>query len=98
MTPKQYENAITAAGMWFFLTQYEIIKYWPGTTKDLVDYEYKKGFDSTSSGTSVRVSSVKRIISAGMEKDALLAIKGSIAIKRNHPEAEVLAEMLLKTL
>lgn len=37
ITDKQFEDAFTAAGGWFLLTQYEEIVNWKGSKKDLVD-------------------------------------------------------------
>jgi len=46
ITDKQFEDAFTAAGGWFFLTQFELIKSWPDSKSELVDIIYSKGFDA----------------------------------------------------
>lgn len=92
---KQFEDSFTAAGGWFFLTQYEIILNWGGTKSSLVDEIYKKGFDSKTTGTNTRVSSVLRIINSKRDKEALLKIRDSKAINRLHPEAFQIATDLL---
>lgn len=45
ISDKQFEDAFTAAGGWFFLTQFELIKAWEGSKAELVDMIYSKGFD-----------------------------------------------------
>jgi hypothetical protein len=35
LTDKQFEDAFTAAGGWFFLTQYETIKTWTKVSESL---------------------------------------------------------------
>lgn len=96
ITDKQFEDSFTAAGAWFFLTQFELIKSWPGSKAELVDLIYSKGFDSKKSGSNTRVSSSVKIINAGRGKEALIKIRDSKSVNRDHPEAERLASMLLK--
>lgn len=95
ITDKQFEDAFTAAGGWFFLTQFELIKAWTGSKAELVDMIYSKGFDAKRPGSSTRVSSSKRIIDAGRGKEALIKIRDSKSINREHPEAEQMAIDLL---
>ncbi len=42
ITDKQFEDSFTAAGGWFFLTQYETILNWNDTKNALVDEIFKK--------------------------------------------------------
>ncbi len=95
ITDKQFDDAFTAAGGWFFLTQFELIKSWYGDKSELIDLIYSKGFDSKRTGSNTRVSSVLRIIEADRVKDALIKIRESKTINRAHPEAEYLAGELL---
>ncbi len=95
ITDKQFEDAFTAAGGWFFLTQFELIKTWAGSKAELVDLVYSKGFDSKRTGSNTRVSSSLRIIDAGRGKEALIKIRDSKSINRVHPAAEHLANELL---
>ena len=44
MTDKQFDDAFTAAGGWFILTQNETIAGWTGSQKELVDYIFSLGF------------------------------------------------------
>ncbi len=94
MTDTQFNDAITTAGKWFFLTQYELIRNSSANT-NLVDLIYKAGFDTDKSGTSARVSAVKRIIQDSMDKKALLDIAAS-QINNEHPDTKELANLLLK--
>ena len=71
ITDKQFEDAFTAAGGWFFLTQFEVIKEWAGRKAELVDMIYSKGFDAKRTGSNTRVSSSIRIIDAGERKRSL---------------------------
>lgn len=96
LTEKQFNDAFTAAGGWFILTQFETVKCWKGSMTDLVDELYTKGFDAKRSGTNTRVSSLNRIIENGMGKEALLKIRDSKAINKQHPEAAQLAYRLLE--
>lgn len=97
ITDKQFEDAFTAAGGWFFLTQFEIILTWKRSKTELVNLIYSKGFDSKRSGSNTRVSSSLRIIDAGRGKEALIKIRDSNSINREHPDAEHMAkEMLIK--
>ena len=95
ITDKQFDDAFTAAGGWFFLTQFELIKSWAGSKAELVDLIYSKGFDAKRTGSNTRVSSSLRIIDAGRGKEALIKIRDSKSINREHPEAERMASKLL---
>jgi hypothetical protein len=95
ITDKQFEDAFTAAGGWFFLTQFELIKAWVGNKSELVDMIYSKGFDAKRTGSNTRVSSSIRIIDSGRGKEALVKIRDSKLINRQHPEAEQMASELL---
>lgn len=95
ITDKQFEDAFTAAGGWFVLTQFEKIHNWVGNKSDLVDELFKEGFDAKRTGTNTRVSSVIRIIDGGRGKEALIKIRDSKAINRVHPGAENMANDLL---
>ena len=95
ITDKQFEDAFTAAGGWFFLTQFELIKAWVGNKSELVEMIYSKGFDAKMNGSNTRVSSSIRIIDAGRGKEALIKIRDSKIINREHPEAEQMASKLL---
>lgn len=96
ISDKQFEDSFTAAGGWFLLTQYETILNWNGTRNELIDELYKKGFDSKRTGTNTRVSGVLRIIESKRDKEALLKIRDSKTINRQHPEAFQKASELLK--
>lgn len=95
ITDKQFDDAFTAAGGWFFLTQFELIKSWSGIKADLVNLIYTMGFDSKKTGSNTRVSSTVRIINSGRDKEALIKIRDSKSINREHPEAEKIASELL---
>lgn len=95
ITDKQFDDAFTAAGGWFFLTQFELIRSWTESKAELVDLIYSKGFDAKRTGSNTRVSSSVRIIDAGREKEALMKIRDSKPINREHPEAEHMASELL---
>lgn len=95
ITDKQFDDAFTAAGGWFFLTQFELIKSWAGSKAELVDLIYSKGFDAKRTGSNTRVSSSLRIIDAGRGKEALIKIRDSKSINREHPKAEHMASELL---
>ena len=95
ITDKQFEDAFTAAGGWFFLTQYETIKTWTKSKRELVDLIYSKGFDDKRTGSNTIVSSALRMINSGREKDALIKIRDSKRINKEHPEAEQIAIKLL---
>ena len=62
ITDKQFEDAFTAAGGWFIVTQFETVYNWTGTKADLVDNIFEEGFDKARTGTNTRVSSLLRII------------------------------------
>jgi len=96
ITDKQFDDAFTAAGGWFFLTQFETIKGWTGERSELVDLIYSKGFDAKRTGSNTRVSSALRIIDAGRSKEALIKVRDSKTINREHPDAAYLAKELLK--
>ena len=95
MDGKQFEDAFTAAGGWFLLTQYAEIADWTGETGDLVDCMYAKGFDADRSGSNTRVRAVLRILREGRGREALEKVRDSARINRTHPEAQGLAEALL---
>jgi len=103
MDDKQFDDAFTAIGGWFFLVQYEEIVDFIGDTKDLVDHIFTnrndnlKGrkFDSKKSGTQTRVSSALRLIRNKRDKEALEKIRDSQTINSQHPEAKELAYNIL---
>lgn len=93
---KQFEDAFTAAGGWFILTQFETVFNGKSNKSDLIDMIYKEGFDKKRTGTNTRVSSLIRIIDNNRGKEALEKIRDSQAINRVHPEAEHIAKSLLE--
>ena len=95
ITDKQFEDTFTAAGGWFFQTQFELLKLWSGSKAELVDLVFSKGFDAKRSGSNTRVSSSIRILHAGRGKEALMRIRDSKSINREHSEAEHMASELL---
>ena len=95
ITDKQFEDAFTAAGGWFLLTQFEKIYNWTGDKAELVDTLYNEGFDVKRTGTTTRVSSVIRIIEGDRGKEALVKIRDSKVINRTHPDAYDIASVLL---
>ena len=95
ITDKQFNDAITAAGGWFFLTQYETIKKWNGSQSELVDLMFQAGFDKKRTGSNTRVSSSQRIIENNRDLDALIRIRDSVNINRQHPEAAIIASNLI---
>jgi len=96
MTDKQFDDAFTAAGGWFILTQFEIIVDWKGEKSNLIDELYEKGFDKKRTGTTTRVSSIMRILENNRGKEALEIIRDSTNINRIHPEAKKIAEDIIK--
>ena len=96
MTDKQFDDAFTAAGGWFIVTQYETIVDWNGTRADLVDHIYTLGFDAKRTGSNTRVSSVLRLIDENRIEDAIIKVRDSKRINAQHPEAFVLANDILK--
>ncbi len=98
MNEKQFDDAFTAAGGWFLLTQYEEIASWTGPVSKLIEAMYQKGFDCKMSGTRTRVSSIFRIIENNRAIDALTKIRDSKRINQMHPEAKALADGILLTL
>ena len=98
MTDKQFDDAFTAAGGWFILTQYETIAGWTGSQKELVDYIFSLGFDLKRTGSNTRVSSTLRIIRENRIRDALVKIRDSKTINRQHPDAAAMATKLLNQL
>lgn len=96
ITDKQFEDAFTAAGGWFILSQYETIHNWTGTKAELIDRLFTEGFDNKRDGTSTRVSSVIRIIEGKRGKEALEKIRDSSRINKIHPEAEKMANDLIQ--
>jgi len=95
ISDKQFDDAFTAAGGWFFLTQFELIKAWTDSKAELVNIIYGKGFDAKKTGSNTRISSSLRIINNGRGKEALMRIRDSKSINREHPEAERMARKLL---
>ena len=95
MTDKQFNDAFTAAGGWFLLTQFETIADWPGQKTDLIDYLYTKGFDAKEKGTSTRVSSVLRLIQENRIREAIEKCRDSNIINKQHPEARQIADDIL---
>lgn len=95
MTDKQFNDAFTAAGGWFFLTQYETIKNWSDSKEALIEHIFSQGFDSKIRGSKTRVSSALRIIENEREEDALIKIRDSERINAQHPEAKAMADCLL---
>lgn len=96
MTEKQFNDAFTAAGGWFILTQYETVADWSGNRTDLVDYIYTLGFDAKRSGSNTRVSSLLRLIEENRIRDAIIKVRDSKRINSQHPEAFRMADDLLK--
>ena len=96
MTDKQFDDAFTAAGGRFILTQYETIANWYGNRADLIDYIYTLGFDTKRTGSNTRVSSVLRLIDENRIKDAIIKVRDSKRINKQHPEAFGLANDILK--
>lgn len=96
MTDKQFNDAFTAAGGWFILTQYETIVDWTGSTADLVHHIYSMGFDAKRTGSNTRVSSVLRLIDENRIEEAIIKVKNSKRINAQHPEAFALADEILK--
>ena len=52
ISDKQFDDAFTSAGGWFFLTQFELIKAWAGSKAELVNLIYSKGFDAKGLGAT----------------------------------------------
>ena len=96
MTDKQFNDAFTAAGGWFTVTQYETIADWNGNRTDLVDHIYTLGFDAKRTGSNTRVSSVFRLIAENRIEDAIIKVRDSSRINAQHPEAFELANDILK--
>lgn len=95
MTDKQFNDAFTAAGGWFIVTQYETIADWKGNRADLVDHIYTLGFDTKRTGSNTRVSSVLRLIDENRIEDAIIKVRNSKRINEQHPEAFGLANDIL---
>ena len=95
ITEKQFEDAFTACGGWFFLTQYETIANWTGSKEALIEHIFEQGFDNKMSGSRTRVSSALRIIENNCVEKALLKIRDSDRMNKQHPEARRLAQELL---
>lgn len=95
MKENSFETAFTAAGGWFFLTQYEVIRGWSRDKHELIDLLFNAGFDSDKQVTETRVNAVLRIIKNNNGKNALEKIRNSTKINREHPDAKQLAEFLL---
>jgi len=96
ITDKQFDDAFTAAGGWFILTQFETVYEWKGDKQVLIDKLYLEGFDKARTGTSTRVNSLKRIIDHGRGKEALEKVRDSVNINRTHPQAYSMAVRVIK--
>ena len=98
MTDKQFNDAFTAAGGWFILTQYQFIANSNLDKESLLQKLFEKGFDAEKSGTRTRLNSTLRIIREGRSKEALEKIRDSKRINADHPEAKAMAEEILASL
>ena len=98
MTDKQFNDAFTAAGGWFILTQYQFIANSNLDKETLLKKLFEKGFDAEISGTRTRLNSTLRIIREGRSREALEKIRDSKRINAVHPEASQMAEEILATL
>lgn len=98
MTDKQFNDAFTAAGGWFILTQYQFIANSNLAKKNLLQKLFETGFDTDIKGTRTRLSSVLRIIREGRSREALEKIRDSRMINAKHPEAKAMAEKILASL
>lgn len=98
MTDRQFDNAFTAAGGWFFLTQYRLIERLKDNRRELLDRLFEQGFDAEITGTRTRMNSSIKIIEEGRAREALEKIRDSRMINVRHPEACRLAEEILETL
>lgn len=98
MTDKQFNDAFTAAGGWFILTQYQFIANSNLDKESLLQKLFEKGFDAEISGTRTRLNSTLRIIRESRSKEALEKIRDSKRINADHPEASQMAEEILATL
>ena len=96
ITDKQFNDSFTTAGGWFILTQFETIYNWQGNKAELVAEMYSRGFDKKEQNTNSRVSSVLRIIREDRGEEALVKIRDSKIINKQHPEACDLANELLE--
>lgn len=96
ITDKQFEDAFTAAGGWFLLSQFDVIYNWKGTTSELVDELFKLGFDCKRTGTNTRVLSALRIINNERGREALIKIRDSKRINQQHPETGKIAKELIQ--
>jgi hypothetical protein len=56
---------------------------------------FEEGFDSKPTGTSTRIRCTRALIDSGMDERALLYVKDSKRLAKEHPEA---AEMALDLL
>ena len=95
MTDKQFNDAFTSVGGWFFLKYFETIYNWRRTRSELIDQLYLEGFDTKRTGTQTRVNNAIRLIDNHKGKEALLKIRESTRINNEHPEARSLAEALI---
>lgn len=86
---------LRSIGLWFFVCEYEIIRNWQGDYSELIKLLYAEGFDSKPSGTATRISSTKALIEHGMDEAALLHVRGSKRLAKDHPEAEAIVQDLL---
>lgn len=87
---------LRSIGLWFFVNEYETIRNWRGDSEELLDKLFKEGFDSKPSGTSTRISCTKALIESGMDEQALLYVKESKRLAKEHPEAPDMALDLLE--
>ncbi len=98
ITDKQFKDAFTAAGGWFFLTQYRLIVNFRLSRRELLRKLFEKGFDAEISGTETRLYGVQRIIRGGRSREALEKIRDSKKINKAHPQAKAMAEEILATM
>ena len=86
---------LRSIGLWFFICEYETIRNWRGSSEELLEKLFEEGFDSKPSGTSTRISCTKALIENGMDERALLYVKDSKRLAREHPDAPGMALALL---
>ena len=99
MTDKQFDDAFTAAGGWFLLTNVEEIialnnKHY--TTQQIAEIMFEKGFDSSVLGTNTRVSSILRLVRGNRIIEAIEKVRDSVRINSEHPQAKSLAIEILQ--
>ena len=86
---------LRSIGLWFFVCEYETIRNWRGSSEELLDRLFEEGFDSKPTGTSTRISCTKALIESGMDEQALLYVRDSKRLAKEHPEASEMALGLL---